>query len=145
MSSAPAAGVRRPVGVTVIVVLLWIQGLFGIVGGLILFFERNNADVIREVNASSGTIGATGIIVVIVGIATLLVAVLLAQGSNFARWLVAIISVVDLATAVYYFFALSSVVRDNAIIQALIAIIVLYFLFGERGSREFFERHERRA
>jgi holin-like protein len=145
MSSTPAAGVRRPVGVTVIVVLLWIQGLFGIVGGLILFFERNNADVIREVNASSGTIGAPGIIVVIVGIATLLVAVLLAQGSNFARWLVAIISVVDLATAVYYFFALSSVVRDNAIIQALIAIIVLYFLFGERGSREFFERHERRA
>lgn len=132
-------------GVTVIVVLLWIQGLFGIVGGLILFFERNNADVIREVNASSGTIGATGIIVVIVGIATLLVAVLLAQGSNFARWLVAIISIVDLATAIYYFFALSSVVRDNAIIQALIAIIVLYFLFGERGSREFFEVQARRA
>ena len=143
MSSTPAAGVRRPVGVTVIVVLLWIQGLFGIVGGLILFFERNNVDVIHEVNASSGTIGATGIIVVIVGIATLLVAVLLAQGSDFARWLVAIISIVDLATAVYYFFALSSVVRDNAIIQALIAIIVLYFLFGERGSREFFEAQAR--
>jgi hypothetical protein len=34
---------HRPIGVTVLVVLLWIQAILQIIGGLVLIFARNDA------------------------------------------------------------------------------------------------------
>lgn len=131
---------HRPVGVTIIVVLLWIQALFGVIGGIYLIAAHNEASLIVELDRSSDTILAYGIGALIVGLITGLVAWALGAGSNFARWLVAIISFLNLISAVYSFIALDGVTRSTALVNAIVAVVVLYILFGEKGSEEFFER-----
>jgi uncharacterized membrane protein YjdF len=130
---------QRPIGVTVIVVLLWIEAIVGIVGGIYLMIAHNQADLINELDRSGDTILAYGIAALVIGLVTALVASALGRGSNFARWLVAIITLLNLISAVYSFFALDGVTRSSAIVSAIIAVVVLYFLFGEKGSEEFFE------
>lgn len=39
----------------------------------------------------------------------------------------------------YSLVAIDGVTRGQAFVNALVALAVLYILFGERGSREFFE------
>ena len=56
MESSRATRRRRPVGITVIVVLMWIQGIFGLIAGLVAFFERNDVELRDYWDASSGTI-----------------------------------------------------------------------------------------
>ena len=67
-----------------------------------------------------------------------MVAWALGNASNFARWLVGFIAILHIAGDVYSFVALDGVTRGSALVDALLALIVLYFLFGERGSEEFF-------
>jgi uncharacterized membrane protein (DUF2068 family) len=134
MNTAP-----RPVGVTILVVLLWIQAIFGILGGLFLIIEHNDAALLDHVDESAGTINAIGWAALIVGLLTAVVAWAIGSGSNFARWFAGIIAALNLAGGIWSFFVLDGVTRGQALWSILIAFIVLYILFGERGSREFFE------
>lgn len=129
----------RPVGVTVLVVLLWIQAVFGILVGLFFILEQNDASIIRHTGESSGTLAAIGWASVVVGLITAAVAAALGAGSNFIRWVAGVITVLNLIASVYSVIAIDGVTRGQALVNALVALAVLYILFGERGSKEFFE------
>ena len=129
----------RPVGVTVLVVLLWIQAVFGILGGIFLIIEQNDADLIDHIGESSGTLAALGWFAVIVGVITAVVAWAIGGGSNFARWVAGLVAMLNLAGGIYSLIAFDGVTRGQALWNILVALAVLYILFGERGSREFFE------
>lgn len=128
----------RPVGVTILVVLLWVEAIIAIVGGIFLIAEHNDLNFLAHADRSSDTILAYGIAALIIGLITALVASALSKASNFARWLVGLISLFHLAGAAFSFFALDGVTRGTALVQALVALVVLYILFGEEGSEEFF-------
>ena len=85
MESSRVSRPHRPVGITVIVVLMWIQGIFGLIAGLVAFFERNDVELRDYWDASSGTITAWAIIAILVGLATIFLAVSLGRGSNVVR------------------------------------------------------------
>ena len=129
----------RPLGITVIVVIMWIQGLLGIVGGLITFFERNNNDLVDHYSASSGTLGAIGIALIVIGLITILLAQALSRGSAGVQLFVGLISAFNLGVAIWGLIALAGTGRVNAIVQGVIAAVVLYILFN-RDSQEFFAR-----
>lgn len=82
----------RPVGVTVLVVLLWIQAIFGILVGLFLILEQNDAAIIEHTGESSGALGAIGWGAVVVGLITALAAAALGAGNNFMRWVAAFVT-----------------------------------------------------
>lgn len=132
------SGPHRPVGVTILVVLLWISALLTIAGGLFLSFENDDAQLIIHLGASSDTILGIGIGAIVIGAITAIVAWALGNASNFARWLVGFIAILHIAGDVYSFVALDGVTRGSAVADAFLALVVLYFLFGERGSEEFF-------
>jgi holin-like protein len=129
---------RRPIGITVIVVLMWIQGIFGVLAGLIIFFERNDAALATHWEASSGTFGAYGIIAILVGLATIVLAVSLGRGSNVVRIFIGIIAAFNLGVGIWGLFAFAGTAWANAIWQIIIAGVILYILFGSRASQEFF-------
>lgn len=133
-----ATSIPRPIGVTVLVVLLWVEALLSLAAGLFLIFEHNDTSLLVHVDASSDTLLAIGIAAIVIGLITAMVASALGNASNFARWLVGFIALLHLAGSVYSFVALDGVTRGSAFVEALLALIVLYFLFGERGSEEFF-------
>lgn len=130
---------HRPVGVTILMVLIWIEALIGIIGGIYLIIAHNNLDLRIELNRSADTILWYGIVTLVIGLITAWVASALGRGSEFARWLLALIAGLNLLSAIYSFIALDGVTRSSALVSGIVAVVVLYILFGERGSREFFE------
>ena len=138
MESSRAARPHRPVGITVIVVLMWIQGIFGIIAGLIAFFERNDVELRGYWDASSGTITAWGIIAILVGLATIFLAVSLGRGSDIVRIFVGIVAAFNLGVGIWGLFAFSGTAWANAIWQIIIAGVILYILFGSQASQQYF-------
>lgn len=134
---------HRPVGITVIVVLMWIQGVFGILAGLFIFFERNDVALATHWDASSGTFGAFGIVAILVGLATIVLAVSLGRGSNVVRIFIGIISAFNLGVGIWGLFAFEGTAWANSLWNIIIAGVILYILFGSQSSQEFFGDNRR--
>jgi hypothetical protein len=134
------AGVaRRPFGVTLIGVIGVIQGILVAIAGLALAIENDNADLLRHVGRTDAEVLGTGIGLLVVGLITLLVAWALLRGSNFARWLIGIIEIFHLASGVYLLFGYDGAYLWDGVVYVVIAVVVLYLLFGSARSEEFFE------
>ena len=118
--------------------LLWLQALIGIAGGAILILVHNQHSVIRSTHSTASTLLAVGIVIAVIGLITALIAWALGRGSNFARWLVGLISLLQLVSAIYTLIRVHGGSRVPAAVDGVIALIILYVLFAERGSREFF-------
>lgn len=129
---------RRPFGVTILIVFLWIQAIIGIVGGILLIVFHHDHSLIHNSKASSSDLLGYGIGALVVGLITAWIASAIGRGSNFARWFIGFISLLHLAGAIYGFIRIHSSERYGSAADGIIALIVLYILFGERGSREFF-------
>ncbi len=134
------AAPHRPVGVTILVVLLWIQAVLQIIGGIVLIFARNDVDILNQTSLSSGGMLTVGILGIIIGAITALVANGVGRGSNFARWIVAFFACLNLVYGIVEIFSISGHLIATGLVTVLLGVVVLYILFGERGSREFFER-----
>jgi hypothetical protein len=131
---------RRPVGVTVIAVILFIQAIAGIVGGIAFIIERNNASLLDHVDAKSNEVTAYATVAIVWGVIALLVGMGLWRGGNWARVLVAIVEVLSVAGGVYLLIQWDGTHAYTGIWQIAIGMIVLYLLFNPRAS-EFFEGH----
>ena len=131
---------HRPGAVTVVVVVMYIQGVFQVLAGLFAFIERNDLDLRAHYDASSGAIATFGIINIIIGLIVLFLASALGRGSNFVRLFVGIISAVNLGVAVWGLIAFEGTARANSLWQALIAGLTLYLLFGRPDSQAYFAR-----
>lgn len=114
----------RPGGVTLVSVLAWISGLFGIIGGLVELLA---------------TFAIIGWVTLILGIITMAVGVGLWRGRNIARVIAAIVFLVDIATAVYT-TTLHQANYWSALVGGLLALIGLIFLFTRAANRFFSNR-----
>lgn len=142
---SPPTQYRRPIGVTVIAVLMCLQAVVGVMSGLVLVLGRHDPQLLRETKWTSGNVLGAGIAVLALAVLTMLLAYLLARGSNAVRWLVALVAVLQLAASGY---ALARAAVDHhrvggisspeSIATCVIALVVLLILFAEPGSREFF-------
>jgi hypothetical protein len=128
------APVPRPVGVTTVAVIAFVQSSFGILGGLALIIERNDRELIAHVGQSNGRITTYGVAAIIWGVVTFFAALGLWNGANWARILVGILEATNVAAGLYLLFAWSGTYIWNGIWQIGIALLVLYFLFGSRAT-----------
>jgi len=134
-----ASVARRPFGVTLIGVIGVIQGILVTIGGLALTVEHDDPDLLRHVGRTDGEVLGTGIGLIVVGVITLLVAWALLRGSNFARWLIGLIEIFHLASGVYLLFGYDGAYLWDGVVYIIIAVVVLYLLFGSARSEAFFE------
>ena len=122
-----ANGIARPMGVTLVGVIIVISGLLGVLLGVLGLFNLNDA-----VGA-----GIWGVIVsMVIGIIYLLVAKGIFDGNRISRLIVAILTVINLLNGISYLFAGRDIIV-NGLIDIIVALIVLYLLYGGK-ARVFF-------
>ena len=129
---------RRPGLVTLLLILVVIEGLFSIFVGLVLVFTRDSVTVTGDVQASSSSVALwLGILLVVIGVVYLLVARGLANGNNFSRLLVAAVTVVSIAGSVWVLFAHPGGARWSTLGSILLGVIVLAILYSPKASAFF--------
>jgi len=118
----------RPGGVTLVAVIAWINGVLGVITGILLLTGGAAAD--------SPAVTTAAWITIVIGIITILVGVGLLRGSRVARIVATIVFVLNLANAIWTMFAVPGQLWA-AIINALLAVIGLVLLYSARAN-EFF-------
>lgn len=122
----------RPAGVTLVAVIVWIQGLFTLIGGILALIGA------PMTGTMAGGYFTIAIISIILGIVTVAVGVGLLRGTNIARVLTTIVLILSLANAVYSIIANpASVVTP--LISAVLAVIGLILLYTGRAN-DYFRR-----
>ncbi|MFN8125555.1 MAG: hypothetical protein U0R64_03480 [Candidatus Nanopelagicales bacterium] len=140
----PPMAVQRPGTITFIVVLMWINAVIEIIGGVFLMLGATNNSFVRGFNEGAGvddlngtTLAVAGLITIAFGIITILLATGLKNGSNGVRIFVSILIVLQILVDV----AELTVWRNSSVWTGLIAIliwlIILAMLWGSRASAFF--------
>lgn len=119
---------KRPVGVTIVGVLILIAGVFYVVGGLI--------SIIGAAADGFTPLIALTVVLLIIGLIYLLVARGIFSGSRGARLIVGIVTVLQMIAQVINLFGSEGIA--SPIISLIISIVILWILYGSSGKR-FFE------
>lgn len=120
---------KRPGGVTLVAVIVWIQGFLSALGGFFLMVGVNTPD------ATMTGFNVIGLISLVLGIVTIIVGVGLLRGSSTARVLTTVVLVLSIASAVYAMVTTGNVATQ--IISALLAVIGLILLYTKAASDYF--------
>jgi hypothetical protein len=114
--------VQRPFGITVIMLLIILQGIFGLVIG-----------IIGALNWTDETPIVVSLITIIIALVYLGVAGALGRGNRGARMLIAIITFLVLINGVVWLFSN----LWAGIVQIVISIIILLVLFSRKATAFF--------
>jgi hypothetical protein len=128
---------RRPLGVTLLVVLIVINGLVAGIGGLVLAIQHDDRDVIRQTGASSHNLLVYGISLLIVGVIYLVIARGLAAGGGISRFLVGAFSLLNLIAGIWVAVDKDGQLETQGIVTAVISGIVLILLYSPRANAYF--------
>lgn len=134
-SAARAMAPRRPVLLGVVTILMIIGGVIAIIAGILAIALRNEA----EVDVTPGVAVGIGIGAIISGLISIALAMALRRGSRIARTLVAVYEVLHIIGLIVAIIRYGhGTYISSAIVSIVFALIVLYYLYGTQGSREFF-------
>src|SRR5262245_57504596 len=111
---------RRPLGVTLLVVLIVINGLLALVGGLYLAINDDGRVLIRETGASSDNLLVYGISLAVVGTIYLVIARGLATGGGISRFLVGAFSLINLIAGIWVAVEKDGQLQTQGIINAVV-------------------------
>lgn len=140
MSTVPQTP-HRPGGITLIVVLAVISAIAGIIGGIWVILDHDNARLLHDSGLTkNGLIGA-GVVAIVLGAIGLFIAMALARGSRIARLLFGIWAVLEFTAGLYALVAYSGEQQLSGAWSTAIGLIVLYLLYGSEKDREFFLNH----
>lgn len=118
----------RPFGVTIVFIVIVLTGLYSVVLGIVRLFNREETDV---------SIGAA-LVTIAIGAVYLLVARGIGHGSRGARFLVAIVAVLSILSAIWVLI-ISQGLWLSVTVQILLGLIVLALLYTAR-ARMYFAR-----
>jgi hypothetical protein len=120
----------RPAGVTFVGILIIIVGIFGLIGGVLGLFDA-------ETRVGFGIISL--ILTIIISVIYLAVAKGIFDGNSFSRFLVGLVSVINVIVGILHLIFASGM-RVNGLIQAIFALIILALLYSAK-ARMFFARN----
>ena len=143
--------VQRPGTITFIVVLMWINAILEIIGGVLLIIASRSNDVVTSVQAgvennipveqiSESSLLWAGIISILFGLITILLATGLKNGSNGVRIFLTILIVLQILIDAAEMTALRNESVWTGLIAILIWLIVLGMLGAPRATAFFLQR-----
>ena len=112
----------RPLGITIISIILAVEGILGIISGIVLL-------------TAGGAIGTLGIITLILGVLHLVLAWGLWTLKTWAFWGVVILEVLVLIDGI---FGLGQGQQAHGILSLIFAVVVLIYMFADRNVRAAF-------
>ncbi|MEZ5116624.1 MAG: hypothetical protein R2737_10185 [Candidatus Nanopelagicales bacterium] len=127
---------KRPFGVTLLMVLIFLMGILAVIGGILVLFTRNDQAYV-DAGISSGQVVIYAVVSIVIGVIYLAVAGGLGRGSSLARFLVALVTVLNLIANVWVAIVFAGTARWQAMFGAAIAVLILVLLYN-RSSNEFF-------
>ena len=119
--------------------IVFVQATLGSLAAVGLLVERHDTALLAHVNVASRTVTMYAVIALLVAALTFLVAVGLWNAVGWARVTVGVVQAVQIASGLYLLVSWRGIYVWNAIIQILVAMLVLWLLFGGK-SDEFFAR-----
>ena len=128
---------RRPVGVTLLVVLIVIGGILQVVAGIILILGHKNATVLRETHRSTNFLLSAGIAGAAFGVIYLVVSRGLATGIGFARFIVGLISLLSLGAGLWAAVSQHGNLRGQGIASAIVGFVILVLLYSPKANAFF--------
>lgn len=120
---------KRPGGVTLVAVIVWIQGFLSAFGGALLMIGANTP------NGNQSGFSIVGLLSLVLGVVTIIVGVGLLRGSSTARVLTTVALVLSIASAIYAMISTGNVATQ--VISALLAVIGLILLYTRAASDYF--------
>lgn len=131
---------KRPGVVTLIGVVIYIQALIAGVVAILAFINRNDSHWQEQTGQNADALLGVAIAEAVVGIILVAVAVSLMRGSRGARGLVAIVMAIRIGVAAWAMLAHhGGGVFGTSVITILIALFVLWALYGNAESDAYFE------
>lgn len=130
---------RRPGVITFIGVVMYIQAAIAAVIAIVAFLERNSSGFQEITGQSANELIGTAIGEAILAVLLAIVAAALLSGAKWARFAVALVEGLRLVFAIWAMIAhLGGGFQWNALITAGIALFVLWALYGNKESDEYF-------
>jgi hypothetical protein len=129
---------HRPFGISLLVVLGYIQGVVIILGGFIVLLARTDARVRLDSGYTNSQLAVIGVVSMVFGVIYLIAAHSLGRGSRIMRFVLALLTVLAMIDHVFSLFRFGSRSAGTAIVGIVIDLIILYLLYSSQASREFF-------
>jgi hypothetical protein len=127
-----------PFGVTFIAVLLAALGLLEVIGGLLLLVQRGDADLLAAVDVTSAQLTTYALFSAMFGIIVVLVANALRTGSQWSRYVVAVIAAARLATLVWVVIGYHGIHWYTAIWPMVLYGLLAGYLFFDEDAKNYF-------
>jgi hypothetical protein len=143
MSTVPANVTttgRRPFGVSLLSILIMLGGVFDVIGGVLLLFERKDREVLVDLDLTTNQITGYAVGAIVLGIIAILIGLMLRNGSEFARYLVAIVAALRLASLVFTIIRFDAIHWYSAIVPTVVYALVAGYLFFDKDAQAFFDR-----
>lgn len=142
--SSPMVGpVRRPFGVTLVVVLTWLSALGDFVAGAVLLGGADSDSMRHDLGLTETEMRWSGGAAIVLGLITVLVALGLGRGARWARFLVALVMLTHIVGAVWAMTQLDWDEQRNsglsAVGQIVVSLLILMLLFGKKADRFFLQ------
>ena len=131
---------HRPFGVAFLSIVLMIGGVLDIIGGGLLFIDRNDESVLKRMGNSADEIALYAILTIFVGIVVIAVAAALRNGSNFARYLIAFIAIVRVIVLLFAIVSYAKGDWYDALVPAVVYSLVAGYLLYDKDSQAFFQQ-----
>jgi hypothetical protein len=133
--SSPA---KRPFGVSFLSLLLIVVGALQVGSGILLFVQRNDNDVINALDAVKSDVTTIAIVAMVMGVLAVLVGAALRGGASWARTVVAVLAVLNVASLVWAALAYHQVHWYNVAWPTLIYSLVAGYLFFDDDAKAYF-------
>lgn len=133
---------KRPGTVTFVGVLLAIGAVLNAAIGIALIIEKD-VEALQDIFGVTdpNVMVTTGVVELIIAGLLALVAWAIFSGANWARWAVAIVLGVRVAVAGWWLIThLDGGIHWNAILSIAFAVFILWALFGNKESSDYFEK-----
>jgi len=123
---------KRPFGVGFLSILIMGVGAVEVVGGILLLVQRLDDDLLSTVDVTAAQITTYALFTAMFGVIVFLIGLALRNGAGWARYVVAVLAVVRLASLIWVVVAYHSIHWYTAIwALAIYALVAGYLLFDE--------------
>ena len=129
---------NRPFGVSLISLLLILNGLVSVVIGIMLLFHRGEDTILEALNVGEGHVTALAIAAIAIGAIVLLLAFALRGGSNFARFFLVFVWLAQIGLLIWAMIETHSLHWSHALWSAVITGFAALYLLFDKDSRQFF-------
>ena len=128
---------KRPITVTLVVILAWITAIANIIVGLFLLFGADDAGLIADYSDSVVSARWLGVVGILYGIIVAVVANGLAKGGQFSRFIVSLLMILRILGDVFLLAQWGGAYVGSAIFNIVLSLIILFLLWNSKASRFF--------